>query len=207
MKKLFTALSILFISVGAMAQNATDAKKLLDEVSAKTKSYSNMVIDFSYNNGKQEINGKAAIQGEKYVVDFMGLTQIFDGSKMYIINPNDEEITIASTQYSDAQSVSVGNILTFYQKGYTYVWDKKQTVGGKSIQYIKLVPTTKTDVKEIYLGIDTAKKQIYNRTDVYRSGSKSTITVKTFKTNQTLSKNHFTFTKSKYPNYYINNLD
>jgi outer membrane lipoprotein-sorting protein len=207
MKKLFTALSILFISVGAMAQNATDAKKLLDEVSAKTKSYSNMVIDFSYNNGKQEINGKAAIQGEKYVVDFMGLTQIFDGSKMYIINPNDEEITIASAQNSDAQSVSVGNILTFYQKGYTYVWDKKQTVGGKSIQYIKLVPTTKTDVKEIYLGIDTAKKQIYNRTDVYRSGSKSTITVKTFKTNQTLSKNHFTFTKSKYPNYYINNLD
>ncbi|MDO5636225.1 MAG: outer membrane lipoprotein carrier protein LolA [Myroides sp.] len=207
MKKLFTALSILFISVGAMAQNATDAKKLLDEVSAKTKSYSNMVIDFSYNNGKQEINGKAAIQGEKYVVDFMGLTQIFDGSKMYIINPNDEEITIASAQSSDAQSVSVGNILTFYQKGYTYVWDKKQTVGSKSIQYIKLVPTTKTDVKEIYLGIDTAKKQIYNRTDVYRSGSKSTITVKTFKTNQTLSKNHFTFTKSKYPNYYINNLD
>lgn len=207
MKKLFTALSILFISVGAMAQNATDAKKLLDEVSAKTKSYSNMVIDFSYNNGKQEINGKAAIQGEKYVVDFMGLTQIFDGSKMYIINPNDEEITIASAQSSDAQLVSVGNILTFYQKGYTYVWDKKQTVGGKSIQYIKLVPTTKTDVKEIYLGIDTAKKQIYNRTDVYRSGSKSTITVKTFKTNQTLSKNHFTFTKSKYPNYYINNLD
>lgn len=207
MKKLFTALSILFISVGAMAQNATDAKKLLDEVSAKTKSYSNMVIDFSYNNGKQEINGKAAIQGEKYVVDFMGLTQIFDGSKMYIINPNDEEITIASAQYSDAQSVSIGNILTFYQKGYTYVWDKKQTVGGKSIQYIKLVPTTKADVKEIYLGIDTAKKQIYNRTDVYRSGSKSTITVKTFKTNQTLSKNHFTFTKSKYPNYYINNLD
>ena len=98
MKKLFTALSILFISVGAMAQNATDAKKLLDEVSAKTKSYSNMVIDFSYNNGKQEINGKAAIQGEKYVVDFMGLTQIFDGSKMYIINPNDEEVTVASAK-------------------------------------------------------------------------------------------------------------
>lgn len=207
MKKLFTVLSIFFISVGAMAQNATSAKKLLDEVSAKTKSYSNMVIDFSYNNGKQEINGKAAIQGEKYVVDFMGLTQIFDGINMYIINPNDEEITIASAKSADAQSVSVGNLLTFYKKGYKYVWDKKQSVGGKSIQYIKLVPLTKTDVKEIYLGIDTAKKQIYNRTDVYHSGSKSTITVKSFKTNQALSKNHFTFTKSKYPNYYINNLD
>ncbi|MEQ3662861.1 MAG: outer membrane lipoprotein carrier protein LolA, partial [Flavobacterium sp.] len=27
------------------------------------------------------------------------------------------------------------------------------------------------------------------------------------KTNQPLSKNHFTFTQSKYPNYYINRLD
>ena len=207
MKKLFTVLSIFFIGLSASAQNATAAKKLLDEVSAKTKSYSNMVIDFSYSNGKQEMPGKATIQGEKYVVDFMGLTQIFDGNKMYIINPNDEEVTVASAQNADSPTVSVAGLLSFYQKGYTYVWDKKQNTNGKTIQYIKLVPTNKKDVKEIYLGIDTQKKQIYNRTDVYKNGSKSIITVNSFKTNQSLSKNHFTFTKSKYPNYYINNLD
>jgi len=84
---------------------------------------------------------------------------------------------------------------------------KKQTINGKSIQFIKLTPTSSKDVKEVYLGIDTKTKNIYNRTDVYKGGSKSIITIKSFKTNQTLSKNLFTFTKSKYPNYYINNLD
>ncbi|SFO23384.1 Outer membrane lipoprotein-sorting protein [Paenimyroides ummariense] len=207
MKKIATIISVLFIGLSSYAQNAAAAKKLLDEVSAKTKTYNNMVIDFSFNNGKQESKGKATIQGEKYVVDFMGLTQIFDGAKMYIINPNDEEVTVASAKSADSQAVSIASLLSFYKKGYTYTWDKKQTINGKSIQFIKLTPTNSKDVKEVYLGIDTKTKNIYNRTDVYKGGSKSIITIKSFKTNQTLSKNLFTFTKSKYPNYYINNLD
>src|SRR5690606_1152645 len=106
----------------------------------------------------------------------------------------------ASSKNNNAQTVSVAQLLTFYKSGYTYAWDKMQTTNGKSIQYVKLTPVKSSSVKEIYLGIDAKTKQIYNRTDVYKSGSKSIITVKTFKTNQALSKNHFTFTKSKYPN-------
>lgn len=207
MKKLIALISIVFISASTFAQNTAAAKKLLDEVSAKTKTYKNMVIDFSFNNGKQDSQGKATIEGQKYVVDFMGVTQIYDGAKMYIINPNDEEVTVASAKSGDSQTVSIASLLSFYKKGYTYAWDKKQTIGGKTIQFIKLTPTSGKDVKEILLGIDTKTKNIYNRTDVYKGGSKSIITIKSFKTNQTLSKNLFTFTKSKYPNYYINNLD
>lgn len=207
MKKIATLLTILFIGITSHAQNAAAAKKLLDEVSAKTKTYKNMVMQFSFNNGKQETSGKATIQGDKYLVDFMGITKMYDGAKMYIINPNEEEITIASAQHTQMQTASIASILSFYKKGYTYVWDKKQTIGGKSIQYIKLIPTNKNGVKEIFLGIDTKNKTIYNRTDVNKNGSKTIITLKSFKTNQALSKNLFTFAKSKYPNYYINNLD
>lgn len=207
MKKLATLLTVLFISIASQAQNAAAAKKLLDEVSAKTKTYKNMVLQFGFNNGANEKTGKATIEGNKYVVDFMGITQIYDGAKMYIINPSEEEITIANAQHTEMQAVSIASLLSFYKKGYSYVWDKKQNVGGKSIQYIKLIPTNKNSVKEIYLGIDTKSKTIYNRTDVFKNGSKTIITLKSFKTNQALSKNLFTFAKSKYPNYYINNLD
>lgn len=207
MKKIATLILVFFTAFGMQAQNADKAKKLLDEVSAKIKSYSNISLDFTYQNGKQEGKGKATIQGEKYVVDFMGISQLFDGSKIYIINPNDEEITIADANNGNSQTVSIAGLLTFYKTGYSYAWDKTQTVGGKSIQYIKLTPKSSKDVKEIYLGIDTKTKHIHSRTDVFKGGSKSIITVNSFKTNQTLSKNHFTFTKSKYPNYYINNLD
>lgn len=205
MKKLMTLFALLLVTFSIQAQNSDKAKKLLDEVSNKIKSYNNISLDFTYQNGSQEGKGKATIQGEKYTVDFMGITQIFDGNKIYIINPNDEEVTISSN--NDNQGVSIAGLLTFYQNGYTYVWDKTQNMGGKTIQYIKLLPLNNRSLTEIYLGIDTQTKHIYNRTDVFKNGSRIIITVNSFKTNQTLSKNHFTFTKSKYPNYYINNLD
>ncbi|MBA5791441.1 outer membrane lipoprotein carrier protein LolA [Flavobacterium sp. xlx-214] len=207
MKKIIALVTLLFVAVNVQAQTADKSKKLLDEVSAKIKTYKNISIDFTYQNGSKESKGKATLQGEKYVVDFMGVTQLFDGSKMYIINPADEEVTVASASSANSQAVSIANLLTFYKSGYKYVWGKSQTIGGKNIQIIKLVPNKNQGVKEILLGIDTKSKQIYNRTDVFSNGSKSVITVKSFTTNQTLSKNHFTFTKSKYPNYYINNLD
>src|SRR5690606_41561243 len=130
MKRLATLISIFFISVSTYAQNAAAAKTLLDEVSAKTKSYSNMVIDFSFNNGKEETSGKATIQGEKYVAEFMGITQIFDGAKTYIINPNDEEVTIASANSSETHAVSIGNLLSLYTNGYCYVCEYKQMIYG-----------------------------------------------------------------------------
>jgi hypothetical protein len=40
-----------------------------------------------------------------------------------------------------------------------------------------------------------------------KNGTKTTLTVNSFKTNQPLSKNQFIFAESKYPNYYINKLD
>ena len=79
---------------------------------------------------------------------------------------------------------------------------------GRKIQYVKLVPNSaKDDRKEILLGIDVNTKHIYNLMEIGKDGSKTTITVNSFKTNQPLSKNQFTFAESKYPNYYINKLD
>ena len=58
------------------------AKALLDEVTAKIKSYSNIAIDFKYSltNAKENINqdskGNVTLQGNKYVLNFMGVTKI-----------------------------------------------------------------------------------------------------------------------------------
>lgn len=205
MIRIFSLLTLFFIALTSQAQNNEQAKKMLDAVSSKIMSYQNIAVDFTYQTGSHESKGKATIQGEKYIVDFMGVTQLFDGKKTYIINPHDKEITISGSQ--DDHSVNIAGLLTFYKQNYSYIWDTTQKVGGRTIQYIKLIPNKSSDIKEVYLGIDTQTNHIYNRTDVYKNGSKVIITVNSFKTNQALSKNHFTFTKSNYPNYYINNLD
>lgn len=214
MKTFLQIITILFLSFNLQAQNSQKAKALLDEVSAKVKSYSNISIDFKYSttnqkeNLNQESKGSVVMQGNKYVLNFMGVTKIYDGKKIYNIVPEDEEISISKFDESKDDSVTPSKMLTFFNSGYKYSWDIVQNVRGRKIQYIKLVPTnSKDDRKEILLGIDVNTKHIYNLMEMGKDGSKTTITVNSFKTNQPLSKNQFTFAENKYPNYYINKLD
>nr|WP_297308457.1 outer membrane lipoprotein carrier protein LolA [uncultured Flavobacterium sp.] len=200
---IFCTLSIFNIH----AQNAEKAKNLLNEVTKNVKSYNNISIDFELNAAGQNSRGNVTFSGDKYVLNFMGITRIFDGVKIYTINPEDEEVTIQSSKSSGNESLTPSKLLTFFNTGYSFHWETTQNVNGRKIQYIKLKPIGKSDIKEILLGIDEKTKHIYNKIDVYKNGSKSTLTVKSFKTNLTLSKNHFTFTESKYSKYYINKID
>lgn len=213
MKKL---LSILLLSLLGFQSYSQDkkAKALLDEVTAKIKSYSNIAIDFKYSltNAKENINqdskGNVTLQGNKYVLNFMGVTKIYDGKKTYTIVPEDEEVTVSSTDDSDSKSITPSKMLTFYNSGYKYSMDIIQDVKGRKIQFVKLTPTnTKDQRKEVLLGIDIQTKHIYNLIEIGKNGTKTTLTVNSFKTNQALPKNQFTFVANKYPKYYINKLD
>jgi outer membrane lipoprotein-sorting protein len=205
----------LFIGIfSTQAQDAQKAKGLLDEVSAKIKSYENITIEFKYalNNSKENINqeskGNVTLKGNLYHLNFMGVTKIFDGKKVYTIVPEDEEISISKFDDSDKDAVTPNKMLTFFNSGFKYSWDIVQNVKGRKIQYVKLVPISSKDQrKEVLIGIDVQTKHIYNLIEIGKNGTRTTLTVNSFKTDQPLSKNHFTFTESKYANYYINRLD
>jgi outer membrane lipoprotein-sorting protein len=213
MKRIIQIALLLIVGFTANAQDKK-AKDLLDQVTAKVKSYENIVIDFKYalNNSKENINqeskGNVTLKGNLYVLNLMGVTKMFDGKKIYTINPEDEEITISKFNEKDDKDISPSKLLTFFNSGYKFYWDITQNIKGRKIQYIKLVPTSGKDQrKEILLGIDSQTKNIYNLIEVGKNGTRTTLTVNSFKTNQPLSKNQFTFAESKYPNYIINRLD
>ena len=220
MKKLVTLSVIaLFLVAFTTVENNPPKEKnagkaLLDKVVSKAKSYKNMVIDFKYaiNNIAEKINqentGKVMLQGNKYHLSFMGVTKLFDGKKIYTIVPEDEEITVSNHDENDANAMSPNKIFTFFKKGFKFAMDIKQPMAGKTIQYVKLTPSSVTDKrKEILIGIDTKTNHIYNLIEIGKNGTRTTLTVSSFKFNQTLAKNQFTFVKAKYPNYYINKAD
>jgi outer membrane lipoprotein-sorting protein len=213
MNKFLSIALLVLISFTSTAQDKK-AKTLLDEVTTKIKSHDNIVIDFKYSlsNSKEKINqeskGNVTLQGNKYILNFMGVTKMFDGKKTYTIVPEDEEITISNVNDSDEKAITPSKMLTFFNNGYKFYWDISQDIKGRKIQYIKLTPTSVKDQrKEVLLGIDIQTKTIYNLIEIGKNGTKTTLTVNSFKTNQPLSKNQFTFVASKYPNYYINKLD
>ena len=213
MKKHFLITAVLLFSLSIQAQDKK-AKDLLDQVTSLVKSYDNIVIDFKYslNNAKENINqdskGNVIMKGNQFVLNFMGVTKIFDGRKSYTIVPEDEEVTISTVNEKDNSAITPSKMLTFFNSGYKFSMDILQDIKGRKIQYIKLVPTNSKDQrKEILLGIDIQTKHIYNLIEMGKKGTKTTLTVNSFKTNQPLSKNQFIFAQSKYPNYYINKLD
>ena len=203
----------LLLPFGVQSQDKK-AKALLDEVTTKIKGYDNIIIDFKYslNNSKENINqeskGNVTMKGNMYVLNLMGVTKIFDGKKTFTINPEDEEVSISKLNEKEDNAITPSKMLTFFNTGYKFNWDILQNVKGRKIQYIKLTPISAKDQrKEILLGIDIQTKNIYNLIEVGKNSTKTTLTVNSFKTNQPLSKNQFTFDASKYPKYYINKLD
>ncbi|MGL2986341.1 LolA family protein [Flavobacterium sp. RSSA_27] len=213
LKSYLTTVVLFFVVFSSSAQDKK-AKALLEQVTSKVKSYDNITIDFKYSlqNAKENINqdskGNVTLKGNMYVLNFMGVTKMFDGKKTYTIVPEDEEITISKLNENDDNAITPSKMLTFFNSGYKYSMDIIQDVKGRKIQYVKLVPTNAKDQrKEILLGIDIQTKHIYNLIEFGKKGTKTTLTVNSFKTNQPLSKNQFTFVPSKYPNYYINKLD
>ncbi|SHI98634.1 Outer membrane lipoprotein-sorting protein [Arenibacter nanhaiticus] len=206
---LLIALTLIpFLSI---AQNAEKAKSLLDEVYNKVKSYDNIYVDFKYTlnnkeaNINQETRGDVTMQGEKYLFNYLGSQQLFDGKKVYTIVPENEEVTIEAKS-EDENTITPSKMLTFYRDGHRYSWDILQNIQGRKIQFVKLVPIdSKSEIKSILLGVDVETKHIYKLIETGKNGTKTTITVNSFKIDQPLSKTLFTFDESRYKNdgYYI----
>ncbi|MGY8914076.1 MAG: LolA family protein [Flavobacteriales bacterium] len=210
MKKLFV-LAFVLTSTFSMAQNASKAKSLLDEVYNKVQSYKNIHVEFKYAlqnteaNINQETRGDVTLQGDKYLFNYLGSQQLYDGKKVYTIVPENEEVTIENKS-EDVNTVTPSKMLTFYKTGHNYEWDVLQNIQGRKIQFVKLTPIdTHSEIKSILLGIDIETKHIYRLIETGKNGTKTTITVNSFKTDQPLSKTLFTFDESKYKNegYYI----
>ncbi len=211
LKKQFLFIALFAVSLFAFGQSSSKAKALLEEVYDKATSYDNIYIDFTSTlenaeaNIKQETNGNVTISGDKYALDYLGAQQLNDGKKVYTIVPENEEVTIEDVTEDD-NNVTPSKMLTFYRTGHNYEWDILQSVGGRKIQYVKLTPIdSNTEINSILLGIDTQTKHIYRLIQTGKNSTKTTITVNSFKTNQSLPNSLFTFNAKKYEDkgYYI----
>lgn len=211
MKRLI-AILVLIITGSSYAQS--DAKAFLNEVSTKVKAYKNISLSFKYElnnvseNISQETKGDVTIEGDKYILNVLGVTRIYDGKTMYTISPEDEEVTISSDNSDEEGTITPSKMLSFYEDGYTYKMDIVQNVKGRKIQFVKLSPIdTNSEIKQVLLGIDATTKHIYNLMEIGKNGTRTILTVNSFKTDETISETLFTFDESKYSDYYINKID
>ena len=126
-------LFILLLSISFCQGQILDpeAQQLLDEVTAKVKGYDSMTLEFKYvlenteENIKQETRGDVTLKGDKYVLNILGITRMFDGKSLITISPEDEEVMVSSNNTTDENTITPNKLLNFYEEGYNY-----KRVGG-----------------------------------------------------------------------------
>lgn len=202
MKKIIQ-LTFLFTTVFGFSQ---DAKKLLDQVAKKVNSYENVYIEFQHKldnpvaNIHQETKGNATLKKELYHFNYMGVEQLFDGQKVYMIIHEDEEVIVKKPNNSnDVTTLSPSKMLTFYESGFSYEMDILQNVKGRKIQYVKLTPNdSDSELKHILVGVDNRTKHIYKIIETGHDDIVTTYTISKFVTNQSISNKLFTFDQEKF---------
>ena len=184
----------------------------MDEVSETIATFDNLSFDFSYTlenrqeNIKQETSGTVTVEGNKYKLMYLGAEQLNDGEKTYTIVPENEEITVSNPEDEEDFGINPSELLNFYKEGYDYQWDIKQNIFGRTIQFVKLIPSSEDkEVKYLLLGIDIVKKTIYRLIEIGSNGTRTTLTLSNQMSNMTLKEDFFKFDVSRYPDYYINN--
>lgn len=209
-----TSLFLGLIWMSSMsAQNDASAKSILDNASSTMSAYKNLSMDFDYvldnraEDVTQEMSGDVILQGEKYVVNLFGSTQMYDGVKTYTIIPENEEVNISEADIDEENTFTPSKFYSFYKSGYTYKMDELKKIGGKNIQFVRLTPIdSNSEIKSILVGIDTKTNHIYQIIEIGNNETRTILTAKNIKTNQQINGEVFVFNEKKYEdlNYMIN---
>lgn len=207
MKKLVFSLLVIFVAVSSFAQyRDPKAKAILDQVSAKFKSYQSATAGFTYSISNKagkvlsSKKGTATMKGQKYNINFGGNKIISDGNTVWNYDPSAKEVTVNDANKSESTITPQKLFSDFYNKDFNYVLDKDFTVGGKAAHKVILTPTDKKKAFErVYIGIDKATKNILTIMVVEKSGNRYSYNVSSFKPNAAAGDDQFAFNQSAYP--------
>jgi outer membrane lipoprotein-sorting protein len=201
MKKLYYLVVALVMIAGSVeAQNDANAKKVLDAVSSKLKTFKGISANFSYlsksRSGKVNNNvaGKIAIKGQKYYIK-QGATEIFsDGAKTWNYNGNNE-VTV-STPDADNQTLTPQKLLSnFYDKDFTY----RLVSSTGNFHEIEMMPIDKRkNFQKVNVFVDKTKTMITKARILDKSSNTIEFALNTINTNASIPDNTFVFNKSKY---------
>lgn len=213
MKKIVTLLAFASVTLLASAQvgkNPTksdpDAKKVLDAVSAKFKTFSSPQASFTYQvenaQGKalSTKRGTVVMKGNRFKVSMDGMEIFSDGRTIWNYDRSANEVTVNNLNEGGSAMTPQRIFTNFYDKDFFYKLNGVKTVAGKSVQEIELTPTDKTrPYHKVYVLVDKATNSIYSAKFLEKSGGRYSYIVNSLKGTASIADTEFTFNKSKYP--------
>ena len=212
MKNIFNILILLISFLSSQSQpkgggnNDPAAKKILDAVSTKFKSFKSVQSSFSLkieNNAGKTLGAKSGMiymKGVKYRINVTGQEIFCDGSNISTYDKSTNELTITKIDPS-VNSITPQKIFTnFYDKDFLYKLNGDTKVGTKMVQQVELTPTDKSKpFFKVLLNIDK-KNQAISSTKIFeKSGNVYLYEISNMNTSTLVSDAQFLFDAKKYP--------
>lgn len=166
------------------------AKKILDKVSAKYKSYKSMAASFKLKiestakKISEEQSGKVTLSGNKYKIEMKSQDIICDGKNIWTYLKESKEVQV-NTYEPNSKTITPSEIFTLYEKGFLYTYSNEETdKSGVTFDVIEFTPLDKNKpFFKIKLHIDRAKNQIKKAQIFEKNGNRYIYTMSTFETN------------------------
>lgn len=205
MKKLLSLL-LISTSVFAFSQVDTKAKAILDKVSAQTKDYKTVVVEFSLNITSPEGNpinqkGKAYLKGDKYYLSLPDQEVFCDGNNVWTYIKDENECYLTAVDESDKNAIKPSELLTVWEKGFDYKYSQETTFQGKAVHEIFLYPKNKKESKfhTVIVRIDKEKNEVVFVHIKGKDGVHMKYNLLKLDPNTPINDTQFTFNKAKYP--------
>jgi len=207
MKMIFSFLVGFLITVSAFSQGSDPAaKKLLDQASAKIKSYKSIQAVFTL----QLQDGQGVSQGtkkgslkmkdNKYVVMITGQEIYSDGKTTWTYDKSANEVTITKVD-PGSNTLSPQKLFTnFYDKDFLYKMNGEQKIGNKTVVEIEMTPVDKNqNFHKVYLYVDKKSHLVTSGKMLDKNGNRYIYTINSLNGNANLTDASFTFDKAKHP--------
>ena len=185
-----------------MGYSDPEAKKILDAVSAKFKTFKSVQSNFSLKieNASNKVlgtkNGTVYMKGTKYRIKVAGQDIFSDGSNVWTVDPAAKEITLTKLDPSNNTITPQKLFTNFYDKDFLY----KLNSDAKGVQEIELTPIDKSKLfHKVIVFINKATKSITSTKIFEKAGNRYTYTVSGMNTNATIADAMFTFNQKNYP--------
>lgn len=183
-----------------MGKSDPDAKKILDAVSLKFKTFKTVQGKFSLKieNAVGKVlgikSGTVAMKGSKYRISVTGQEIFSDGSNIWTLDKASKEVTINKIDPS-ANSLTPQKLFTnFYDKDFLY----KLNGTTKSVSEIELTPIDKT--KPFFKILLYVNKNSITTTKLFeKTGNKYTYSTTSLIPNANVPDASFIFDTKKYP--------
>jgi outer membrane lipoprotein-sorting protein len=200
------------LSLGSTAQqkglgsNDPEAKKVLDAVSARFKTYKTVKAAFTVKGenaaGKSLLtkSGTIYMRDKKYRVSITGQEIYSDGSTVSTYDKAANEITITKLDQGSSTITPQKLFTNFYDKDYLYKLNGDATFGGKKMKEIELTPTDKSKpFFKVMLYVDQVSGFISGAKLFEKTGNRYTYSISSMNPNIKLDESLFVLDAGKYP--------